>query len=435
MFEKINWIRNNIINARKEDGYGLLMDKTSQLYYIPLEIVDFLVYILNTDTQTLISEISESIKYNEPQLTNYYLKITGYLNKPKISEKTLTEKTRAELAFSTKNLKFKAPIYASFQILDICNLKCIHCFNDSKSNNTKIMPLNDVKNVIDQLSDFGVFILGLTGGETLMHPNILEIIKYATSKRMQITMNSNGTLLTYDLAKKLKENGLNSLHISIDGRKEHHNSIRGTEYAFDKSIEALKIAKEVGLNPTIFNVVLKNNIEDVDYMLDLAKELDVAINIRRFIPIGRGANEQALMLDSDDVTHLLNTIDSHINKNVIIDRCYIFNSRKANCRTCNKTVCTITKDGNLFPCPYVQADELKLGNIFSNNIKDLYCNIDKHIFLDVHKENLSDPCNSCNDFDICYGGCRATAYICNNKSRNGLDPQCSRVHEKLKLAK
>ncbi len=91
---------------------------------------------------------------------------------------------------------------------------------------------SDVKRVLDQYSDVGGEHLAISGGEPFVRKDILEIVEYASSQPLFVTILSNGTLITDETAKKLSQYNIKEVQISLDGAKtETHDALRGMKGA------------------------------------------------------------------------------------------------------------------------------------------------------------------------------------------------------------
>src|SRR5271167_1984368 len=99
-----------------------------------------------------------------------------------------------------------------------CNLRCIHC----RATATELMSPQDLPtaralDIIRQIAKFGNPILVLSGGEPLYRPDIFELAEYATSLGLRVALATNGTLVTRDVAEKIKHAGIKRVSISLDG--------------------------------------------------------------------------------------------------------------------------------------------------------------------------------------------------------------------------
>ena len=99
-----------------------------------------------------------------------------------------------------------------WNITRACNLKCVHCYNDSGTGKARNEVSTDqAKAVLDDLSQFNVPSVLFSGGEPLTRPDLLELIDYAVQKGMRAVISTNGTLITPDMAKKIKQKGLDNV--------------------------------------------------------------------------------------------------------------------------------------------------------------------------------------------------------------------------------
>ena len=129
-----------------------------------------------------------------------------------------------------------------------CNLKCQHCYAQAT-----LGPANDelstaeAKTMIDDLADFGSPVLLFSGGEPMMRPDLVELADYAIKKGMRAVISTNGTLITKDKAKELKELGLSYVGVSLDGMEPVHDRFRGVKGAYQKAVQGIRNCLEVDL--------------------------------------------------------------------------------------------------------------------------------------------------------------------------------------------
>lgn len=138
---------------------------------------------------------------------------------------------------------------AIWDITSECNLKCSHCYNQEryweKSSSYKKLSKNDLKIIIDKLVKLSFTRLHLLGGEPLLATNLNFIIQYAKSKGLDVTLVTNGTLLTEKVIEELCKLEVSLLSISIDGtNREDNDSVRG-DGIFDTVVKNVKRGIEI----------------------------------------------------------------------------------------------------------------------------------------------------------------------------------------------
>jgi len=138
------------------------------------------------------------------------------------------------------------PSHAQIAITAACPQRCDFCYNRERSGR----PLRkaEILQAIDDLAGMGVFWLGLTGGEPLLSPAIVEIVRHAAD-RCAVKLFTTGCTLTPALAADLKRAGLFSVCVSLDHwTEEAHDRGRNYPGAFRAALRAIAIFKDAGLD-------------------------------------------------------------------------------------------------------------------------------------------------------------------------------------------
>ncbi len=108
------------------------------------------------------------------------------------------------------------PFLAQLVVTRKCNLKCGYCNEFDRTSDP--VPTDVLKRRIDKLASLGVFALEFTGGEPMLHPDIFDLIAYATKRRfMMRQIITNAYLLNADKVRRLNNAGLTHMQISLDG--------------------------------------------------------------------------------------------------------------------------------------------------------------------------------------------------------------------------
>ncbi|MBQ9095411.1 MAG: radical SAM protein, partial [Akkermansia sp.] len=149
-------------------------------------------------------------------------------------------------ACSPTSSRARKPIVV-WNITRTCNLRCVHCYADSHAQKYPgELTLEQCHDVIDNLADYQVNALLLSGGEPLLHPHLPELLEHATERGLKVTISTNGTRITPEYAAMFKRLGVAYVGISLDGIGPVHDSFRGVEGAFDGAIRGFKRCEEVG---------------------------------------------------------------------------------------------------------------------------------------------------------------------------------------------
>ena len=177
--------------------------------------------------------------------------------------------------FKQKLMKRKKyPLVLMLEPLYRCNLECIGCGKIQKPNEIlkKYLSVEDCLNAAEEC---GAPIVSVAGGEPLIHPDIVEIIKGLIDQGRYVYLCTNALLLERFIDQMPKTPRL-TFSIHLDGMKEHHDHICAEEGVYDKAIEAIKLAKQKGFrvttNTTFFGGV---TVEEAEEFLDHLQPLGV----------------------------------------------------------------------------------------------------------------------------------------------------------------
>lgn len=181
-----------------------------------------------------------------------------------------------------------------------CNLKCVHCYSRSEDRDyAGELSFDEGKALIDDLAQFGSPVLLFSGGEPLIRRDILDLIRYAVSRGMRAVVSTNGTLITRDIAEKLKEIGLSYVGISLDGLEGTHDSFRGVKGSFGRVMSAIANCQEFGLKVGLRFTINKRNYTDIPGIFDLVEERNIPrICFYHLVYAGRGTD-----LVNEDLDH------------------------------------------------------------------------------------------------------------------------------------
>ena len=187
-----------------------------------------------------------------------------------------------------------------WNITRACNLKCVHCYNDSGAGKS----CNDIatekaKIVLDDLAQFGVPSVLFSGGEPLMRPDLFDLIQYAGKVGLRTVISTNGTLITADVAKKIKDCGVWYVGISLDGIGQINDKFRGVKGAFDKAVQGIRNCMAVGVRVGLRLTLTKRTVQDLEGLFDFFEAEDIErACFYHFVPSGRGG-----AIASEDLTH------------------------------------------------------------------------------------------------------------------------------------
>ena len=192
--------------------------------------------------------------------------------------------------------KLKRPLeYLRISLTDKCNYRCSYCMPKDIFNadykylkKSELLTFEEILSFIEILTTYNLKKVRLTGGEPLLRRNIENlIIRIKDLGISQVALTTNGSLLSFNKAKLLKENGLDGVTISLDSLKCSTNKIINPYSNLSKVIDSIYIATDI-FGFAKINVVVMNNINsnEIFDIVDRFKKLNVEIRFIEFMDVG-----------------------------------------------------------------------------------------------------------------------------------------------------
>ena len=273
-----------------------------------------------------------------------------------------------------------------------------------------------------------------SGGEPLMRPDILELVAHATSLGLRSVFGTNGTLITLDMAQKLKAAGAMGMGISLDSLdREKHNTFRKFPQAWEGAVAGMRNCRQAGLPFQIHTTVMDWNEHEIEAITDFAvAEGAVAHHFFFLVPTGRAQTIEAESLRArsyeDVLTRIMQKqqqVDIELKPTCAPQFMTIAKERDMAMRftrgcLAGTSYCVILPNGDVHPCPYLP---MKIGNVKSTDFDVLWR--DSEVFNRLRHEPLKGGCGTCGYDGIC-GGCRARAYYYSDGDYMAEEPWCHR---------
>lgn len=151
-----------------------------------------------------------------------------------------------------------------------CNLTCKHCYSISADTDfPNELSTVQIFEVMEDLKQFGVPVLILSGGEPLLHPDIFDIARRSKDMGFYTALSTNGTLIDENNIEQIAAMGFDYLGISIDGIAETHDKFRRKEGAFEASIKGLRLCHDRGIKVGLRFTMTQDNAEQLPQLLQL----------------------------------------------------------------------------------------------------------------------------------------------------------------------
>ena len=199
-----------------------------------------------------------------------------------------------------------SPVSAYIAVTKNCPYNCWHC--SFKGRSRPDLPIEKQLSLIDSLCRLGTSIIGFTGGEPLLHPDICALIKRSVQNGAETILFTTGYNLDITTAEKLKQAGLWAICFSLDSHiPEIHNRLRGRTNAFAEVMSAIQTARKSGLYTMVSSVATPEFMKEQSYpkIYDLVSRLKVnEYRIIEAMPCGKLLNNSQTIISGQDIKEL-----------------------------------------------------------------------------------------------------------------------------------
>jgi radical SAM protein with 4Fe4S-binding SPASM domain len=337
-----------------------------------------------------------------------------------------------------------------------CNLRCKHCYIDAMPKaRLRELGTEQMLGIVDQVAEIRSPLLIVSGGEPLLREDFYSIMKYAAGKGLRLALSTNGTLITEEVAEKLRETGFVYIGVSIDSHEPRwHDEFRGVKGAFNAAIQGLRNAMNAGIPVGLRTVITRFNATHVPQVVELAVRLGVPrIALYHLEPIGRGAGLSSWLPSPEQYAWLMDrlielarryagvieieTVTAPFDGIYIADK--VAGSREDFYRLlevvkaqggCGRKIVSIYPDGEVHPCQFIPS--ISLGNAARSRLSTILREDNPLLrpFIYTHAYLRGPRCSKCPFKEYCQGGSRMRAWAATG-DLFGDDPYCSLPVERI----
>jgi len=306
--------------------------------------------------------------------------------------------------------------YLFWECTQRCNLNCLHCGSDCKTDGTsKDMPFDDFLTAILTLKkkyNSKKITIAITGGEPLLREDLAECGMALRKNGFYWGIVTNGFHYTPETHGKLLAAGMGSITVSLDGLEQSHNWLRANDQSFKRAINAIDL---VVSSPRLFyDVVTCVNQKNLNE-LEQIKELLILHQVKAWRlftiwPIGRGALNDELRLNPQQLKQLMDFLvtarnDKRIKINFSCESYIGKYEQKARdayffCRA-GIQFGSVLIDGSISACPNINRSFVQ-GNIYKDNFLDVWYK--RFDIMRNRKWTKTGICKDCKAFKNCNGG-------------------------------
>lgn len=310
-------------------------------------------------------------------------------------------------------------LYFIYEITPRCNNDCLYCYNVWKENNSYPageLQLPQIKKLFAKLlSEVVPERITIAGGEPLLHPDILEVSSFLSSRNIKVGIATNGTLFKEETADRLIKCGVDYFEISLSSADPEVYAELSNNDKLSQIRNAILKVKKCGARIVVSFVATKQNLADLEEVIDLCFAFSAdGLAINRFTYSGRGLKYKSrLKISLSELKNILETANEKSKKynfpvsiTIPVESCLIDHSHYPYLRfggcSCGREKWVIDSVGNLRIC---EQNPRILGSLFDDSFYRL-SNLD--YVRKFKNDNLKEKCFKCDYFNMCRGGCRYT---------------------------
>ncbi len=329
------------------------------------------------------------------------------------------------------------PHLIGWELTLACNLRCRHCASSAGVARRQELTLQESLDLCDQFPELLVCEVIFTGGEPFLNPGWAAIAAKLHDFKIKTGIVTNGLSISDDLIHRMKDCGLKSAGISIDGPADIHDRIRAVPGAFSKTVSGAQRLVAAGIDLTVISSVTGLNITMLDPMLELVRSLGAwKWQLQPLFPTGRGNADRELHLTYDQFLQLGRFIRERGVTNgkqwpriVPADSCGYCSELDleeygwSGC-TAGRSSVGIMSDGRVKGC-LSWPDWTVAGNLRKEDLWTIWFRPSSFAHLrDFSAEHVDSVCGGCDRLPDCGGGCEAMSLAATGKWHS--DPYCYR---------
>lgn len=313
-----------------------------------------------------------------------------------------------------------------------CNLYCEHCYRDAGAKLEQELSTSEAQKMIREIKRAGFQIMIFSGGEPVMRPDLYELVSCARAEGLRPVMGTNATLITPEVAERLKEAGIMAAAVSLDSLDaEKHDKFRGLANAFNMTLAGISNLQQAGIPVQINTTVMDWNVEEIEAVCDYAIELGaIAYHVFFLVPTGRAIDieDEALRVKDYEKTiaRLMKKqqeVDIEIKPTcapqfIRIAEMMGMNLRFSRGCLAGISYCIVSPRGDVQPCAYL---DILLGNVREKPFDEIWKESD--LLKELRTMDYAGKCGVCEYKSKC-GGCRARAYYYSNGDYMAEDEWC-----------
>lgn len=291
-----------------------------------------------------------------------------------------------------------------------CNFRCIYCYASDAPARRAELSREEFIDVIGQAAGLGARKIIILGGEPMLYPHLMEMIRHIRSLGMEVELFTNGTGVTLDVARELYDNNVRAVLKMNTFDESLQDTLSGSKGAYGQIQEAFSNLKRAGYpspgHPLgISSIICRQNIEELPRMWEWLRDQGILPYFEMMTPQGGAREHNMLELDSLTLERFFRRIAEIDRTRYGIDWDPQPPLVGGTCLR-HQFSCAVNSEGLVHSCVGVTVP---IGDLRKQRLKDILRDSEVVEDLKNYRELVKGPCRECAKFDHCYG-CRGAAY-------------------------
>ncbi|HIE16886.1 MAG TPA: radical SAM protein [Dehalococcoidia bacterium] len=345
-----------------------------------------------------------------------------------------------------------------------CNLRCVHCYSNAGDHDpATILNTEEAKAFIRDLSAFQIPVILFSGGEPLLREDIFELARFAKAHELRTVLSTNGTLISKEIADKIRHAGFTEVGISLDGIGRQNDRFRGKDGAYQAALQGIRNCIALGLRVSLRFTITRDTFTQIPDIFDLVEREGIQrLCFYHLVYTGRASQLRTKGLSHSQTRQVIDlicdrTLDLHhrglpvevLTVDNHADGVYLYlKQKRKNTARAQKVLALLRANGGnnsgiriaaVDPSGDVHPDQFwhhySLGNVRQRSFSDIWLDMSDPLMrgLKARKGLLKGRCVKCHYLDLCNGNLRVRAEAVFGDIW-AEDPACYLTDEEIGLA-
>ena len=292
----------------------------------------------------------------------------------------------------------------------ICNFRCVYCYAAENGQRRNELTVEQFQDVITQAKELGARKIIVLGGEPMLYPPILDMLRFIRGLNMDVELFTNGSGITTEMAQTLYDMRVRVVLKMNTFDEKLQDTLSGRKGAYDQIHRAFDNLKRAGYPSAdrfmgVSTVICRQNIDELPRLWEWLRDQNIAPYFEMITPQGGARDNSALDIntkEAEEFFHRIAELDRTKYGHHWVPRPPLVGGICLR----HQFSCAVSSDGFVQPCVGVT---IPIGNVREKKLADILRDSEVVSDLKSYRSMIKGPCGNCDHISECYG-CRGAAY-------------------------